>query len=215
MAFDAAEGRAYFLGTEAESEEARLLRYCATTLTRFGAVPAWHSEVVPEVAEAAPDPFVLDYDGADSALIAVDLGGTSVTAVRVTAEHPDSALCIVADGSEGELEVEVTEDARASFILVVAPARGVALDLTAVPAEPSYTIVVHTDEGLDVSGPDRGVGEYDAEAWEALSLVTLSELPAQPRARLVLMDWASQATLGIDLAHRPAGSALAWVEQAP
>jgi EGF-like domain len=215
MAFDSVEGRAYFVGTEAEDDEARLLRYCSSTLTRFGAVPAWQTQVVSEVATGT-EPYVLDYQGADSALIAVDLAETGISSIQVTAAHPDAALCIVAEGSTTtELDIEVTADARLSYIVVVAPTRSVALDLSARSADSSYSVVVYTAEGLTTTGSSAGVTEYDAEAWGGLALTTLADFATRPAATLVLMDWATQATLPLDLAHQPAGAALAWVGAAP
>ncbi len=213
MAFDSETARAYFLGSEIETEEARLLRYCRDALTRLGAVPAWESQVVEE-APANADPFPLEYDGADSALLAASLAASGVDRVRVNVAHPDVAVCVVAEGSSTtELEVEVTAEARASFLLVVAPDRGVALDLSAVMGDP--TVVVYTAEGLTIAGPSGGVVEYEAQSWSNLGLTTLADLETRPAPRLVLMDWATQATLPLDLAFQPVGSALAWVGEAP
>jgi hypothetical protein len=198
------------LGSESETGEGRLLRYCGSALARLGAVPAWQARVALDVPSGAR-PFTLDYEGVDSALVAVDLDAAGVDAVRVTAPHPDAALCIVADGvSTTELEIEVTAGARASFMLVVAPARRVSVDMSAVSMD-SSSIVVYTDDGLTIAGPSAGVSEYEDQAWSNLGLTTLAAFDALPAPRLVLMDWASQATLPIELEHAPVGTALAWV----
>ena len=216
MAFDAEAGRAYFLGADTETEQARLLRYCASALTRLGAVPAWETQVVSEVAAGDSEPYNLEYEGADSALIALDLGASGLDQVRVNVAHPDAAVCIVAESSAtAELEIEVTADARASFILVVAPERGVALDVTALSDTGGSSIVVYTDGGLTIAGSSAGVAEYEGQAWENLGLTTLANLEARPASRLVLMDWASQAMLPLELTHQPVGSALAWVGESP
>jgi len=215
MAFDSETSRAYFLGSETETEDARLLRYCSGALSRLGAVPAWQTRLVEEVPAGA-DPFTLDYDGADSALLAVNLAGAGVDRVRISVAHPDVAVCVVAEGSgSAELEVEVTGDARASFLLVAAPDRGVALDLSALADATSSSVVVYTDEGLTIAGPSEGVVEYEAQPWSNLGLTTLADLMTRPAPRLVLMDWASQAALPLDLSYQPVGSALAWVGEAP
>jgi hypothetical protein len=211
MAFDPETARAYFLGSEIETEQARLLRFCRDALTRLGAVPVWETEVVAE-APVNADPFTLEYDGADSAVLVADLGG--VDRLRVNVAHPDVAVCVVAEGeSATELQVEVTAVARTSFLLVVAPARGVSLDLTAVAGDSS--VVVYTAEGLTIAGPSGGVAEYETQAWANLGLTTLADLVTRPAPRLVLMDWATQASLPLDLAYQPVGSALAWVGEAP
>jgi hypothetical protein len=213
MAFDAETARAYFLGSEIETDEARLLRYCRDALTRLGAVPAWETEVVEEAPTNA-DPFTLEYDGADSALLAANLTQKGVERVRVDVAHPDVAVCVVVEGeSASELEVEVTADARTGFLLVVAPERGVSLDLSATAGD--STVVVYTDEGLTIAGPSGGVAEYEQQSWRNLGLTSLTDLMTRPAPRLVLMDWATQAALPLDLAHQPVGSALAWVGEAP
>jgi hypothetical protein len=213
MAFDSETARAYFLGSEIETDEARLLRYCRDALSRLGAVPVWETEVVEE-APANTDPFTLEYDGADSALLATSLAASGVDRVRVDVAHPDVAVCIVAEGvSATELEVEVTAQARTGFLLVVAPDRGVSLDLSAVTGDSS--VVVYTDEGLTIAGPSGGVAEYEGQSWTNLGLTSLADLVTRPAPRLVLMDWATQATLPLDLAYQPVGSALAWVGEAP
>jgi hypothetical protein len=215
MAFDSSLGRAYFLGSEAETDDERLLRYCREALSRLGAVPAWQAQVVEE-APAAADPLTLEYDGADSALLAVNLAGADVDRVRIDVAHPDGAVCVVSEeNATSELEVEVTAGARAGFVLLAAPHRGVALDLSAVSADFSTSVVVYSDEGLTISGPSAGVLEYEAQPWSNLGLTTLTELATLPAPRLVLMDWASQATLPLELTHRPVGSALAWVGETP
>jgi hypothetical protein len=214
MAFDSEQGRAYFLGTEKETEDERLLRYCREALTRLGALPAWQRQLATEVP-AARDAFTLEYEGADSALLAANLSGTGVERVRVSVAHPDVAVCVVVEEGTADLEVEVTAEARASWLLVVAPNRGVSLDLSALAGDPSTSIVVYTDRSLTISGPSAGVLQYEAQPWINLELTTLAELRTLPAPKLVLMDWTSQATFALDLTHRPVGSALAWVGVAP
>lgn len=215
MAFDAEHSRAYFLGTEQETEDERLLRYCREALTRLGAVPAWQRQLVEEVPAAA-DAFTLEYEGADSALLATNLSGTAVERVRVSVAHPDVAVCVVVEqGGTADLEVEVTAEARASWLLIAAPDRSVALDLSALEGDPTASIVVYTDRGLTISGPSAGVLQHEAQPWINLGLTTLADLATRPAPKLVLMDWTSQATFSLDLTHRPVGSALAWVGVAP
>jgi hypothetical protein len=215
MAFDSEQGRAYFLGTEKETEDERLVRYCREALTRLGALPAWQTQLVQEVP-AAEDEFTLEYEGADSALLAANLSGTGVGRVRVSVAHPDVAVCVVVEeGGTADLEVELTAQARASWLLVAAPNRGVSLDLSALAGDPSTSIVVYTDRSLTISGPSAGVLQHEAQPWTNLGLTTLAELGTLPAPKLVLMDWTSQATFPLDLTHRPVGSALAWVGVAP
>jgi hypothetical protein len=215
MAFDPESARAYLLGSEAESREERLIRYCTATLTRFGAVPAWQSQVLFEPEEDA-EPLVLDDEGADPALIVLDLGALAMDALRLEVQHPDSAVCIVADESAGpEIEIELSERLRAEFIVVDAPGRAVSVDATARPAEASYSFAVHSDEGVSVSGSSAGISEYDTESWNRLALDSFTAFPERPTATLLLMDWASQATFEIALPYEPVGNALAWVGEAP
>lgn len=215
MAFDASAGRAYFMGSEAETEPARLLRFCGQALTRLGAIPAWQSRIVAEMEPGAAAPYTLDYDRADPALVALELDLDGPSKIRVTATHPDAALCIVSEGSGlAELELEVSDRARASFLLVVAPERDVRLDLTATSQDVRSNIFVHTREGLSIAGPSGSVTEYGQQSWANLGLTTLENLPPAPSSRLLLMDWASQATLSLELAHRAVGG-LAWVGEAP
>jgi hypothetical protein len=125
-------------------------------------------------------------------------------------------VCVVAEeGGTVELEVEVTAEARASFLLVAAPDRSVALDLSAFTGDPSISLIVYTDRGLTISGPSAGVLEYEAQSWENLGLTTLAELMTLPAPKLVLMDWTTQATFPVELTHQPVGAALAWVGVAP
>lgn len=179
-------------------------------------MPAWPAERVIDVTAGGSEPLSLESPGADAALIAVDLGDSAVNAVRVTAAHPDSAICVVSAGSSSsELEVELTAAARASFVVVIAPARPVRVDATERATDFSSSVIVHTAEGLTISGPSAGITEYDSEAWGGIGLTTPALFPSQPAPSLVLMDWESQATFVTRLAHRPAGAALAWVGEAP
>jgi hypothetical protein len=216
MAFDPERARAYFLGSEAESREDRLARYCTAVLTRFGAVPAWQSRIVidPEGEDTAP--FVLGYQGADPALLILDLGTDALDSVRIDVEHPDAAVCIVDDESSGsEIKIELSERTRAGFLVVDTPGRAVSVDATARPSEASYSFAVHTDDGLSVSGSSAGITEYDTESWSRLALESFVVFPERPRASLLLMDWASQATFELPLSHEPVGRALAWVGEVP
>jgi hypothetical protein len=118
-------------------------------------------------------------------------------------------------GSAAELEVELSERARAGFIIVDAPNRAVSVDATARPSEASYSFAVHTDEGLSVSGASAGITEYDTESWNRLALASFAAFPERASAKLFLMDWASQATFELPLSHEPVGKALSWVGEAP
>ncbi|WP_437281120.1 calcium-binding EGF-like domain-containing protein [Sorangium sp. So ce375] len=216
MAFDPEIARAYLLGSEAESREDRLLRYCAGVLTRFGAVPAWHANVVVDAGDGSAAPLLLEYEGADPALIVADLGTQPVDAVTIAVDHPDAAVCVIDDSSRAAaLEIELSASLRAGFLLVAAPGRAVSVDAAQRPADASYSVIVHTDAGLSVSGPSQGITEHDTPAWEALALDSFSSFAERRGATLTLMDWASQATLQVRLAHEPAGNALAWVGEAP
>jgi hypothetical protein len=215
MAFDPESERAYLLGSEAESREDRLVRYCTLALTRFGAVPAWHSEVLLDPEDADTSPFVLDYQSADPALIVLDLGTFELDALGIAVEHPDAAVCIVDDETSGaDLEIELSARARAGFIIVDVPDRPVRVDATARPSEASYSFAVHSDEGLSVSGSSAGITEYDTESWNRLALESFAAFPERASAKLFLMDWNSQATLELPLSHEPVGQALSWVGEA-
>ncbi|WP_437717165.1 hypothetical protein WMF45_12565 [Sorangium sp. So ce448] len=93
--------------------------------------------------------------------------------------------------------------------------RAVSVDATARPADASYSFIVHTNEGLSISGPIEGITGRDTASWEALALDSITNFPERRAATLALMDWASQATLEVRLAHEPAGKALAWVAEVP
>ncbi|WP_438035843.1 hypothetical protein [Sorangium sp. So ce204] len=217
MAFDPGSARAYLLGSEAERREDRLLRYCAGALARFGAVPAWHANLVVDASGGSTAPLTLAYEGADPALIVADLGAQPIDAVTIAVDHPDAAVCVVDDGGGGaaELEIALSPSLRAGFLLVAAPGRAVSVDATARPADASYSFIVHTNEGLSVSGPIEGITGHDTASWEALALDSITNFPERRAATLALMDWASQATLEVRLAHEPAGNALAWVAEVP
>jgi hypothetical protein len=173
-------------------------------------------QVVADAPAASAEIYTVDYDEADSALVAIDLSDTAVSTVRVTTAHPDAAVCVVTEGaSTSELTVEVSADARAGFIVVAAPKRPVAVDLSARSEDAGTSLVVYTAEGVTIDGPSAGVTEYGEQAWSNLDLTTLAKLPAQRASTLVMMDWASQASLPLPLEHQPVASALAWVGEVP
>ncbi len=116
--------------------EDRLARFCRAVLTRFGAVPAWQSVVVVDPEGEDTSPFVLSYQGADPALIVLDLGTFEIDSLRIDVEHPDAAVCIVDDESSGpEIEIELSERMRAGFVVLDAQGRAVSVDATARPSE--------------------------------------------------------------------------------
>jgi hypothetical protein len=213
MAFDAFQQRAYFVGSEPETQEERLLRYCREALGRLGALTVWQSQVVVDVPAGA-ETYSLDYELPDSALVASALG-SSVGSVRVTTGHPDAAVCIVADGGGATpLEIEVTAEAQPRFLLISAPERRIALDVTALSVERATSVIVHTEQRLTVAGSSLAVTEYGGSAWLMLGLGSLGDFAPKPASRLVLFDWASQSTLPLTL-PQAVGSALAWVGKAP
>jgi hypothetical protein len=215
MAFDAAAGRAYFLGSEPESDDARMRRYCSATLSRLGAVPAWQTSVITE-PPLGKQSYTVDYTEADSALIVVPLVDSEVRSVRVATGHPDSVVCIIAEGgSSAELTVELTAAARPSFIVVAAADRPVALDVTELAADGGTSVIVHTAEQLTVSGSRSAVAEHDDRSWSNLGLWSLADFEPQSASALVLMDWRSQATLPLTLSRPLVSEALAWVGAVP